>query len=337
MNRIPFVQHRTVNQVRQKYRASRHPVKTVRWHAIWLLARTDEPRTPAKVAGLVGLSDVTVRAVLHRWNAAGPDGVADGRQGHGSDPKLATRGRAGDRAEGRPVRPGPVGRVRRPSDRVAVAAGPRVHSPGPPPQPPPVGRPAGPKAVEKNLRRRVKRLRAANPGKRVEVGAEDEARLGLWPITRRVGWLKGCRPRSGGRARSERLDVSAFARPRTGETFPLIRPRVKVERMADARRALAASADPDGTKILVLAVDRAGCQPAVRAAGRGPPFPAAGPAGVATGRAVLGVGPGGGGERPVGPVGRPPAGGPPPVAAAGRRPSYSQRCHRFHWAVNLEA
>jgi transposase len=91
--RIPFVRHRTVNQIRQKYRACRHPVEKVRWHALWLLARTDEPRTPAQVAGLVGLSDVTVRAILHRWNADGPDGLTDGRKGNGAEPKLTARRR----------------------------------------------------------------------------------------------------------------------------------------------------------------------------------------------------------------------------------------------------
>jgi transposase len=91
--RIPFVRHRTVNQLRAKYRACRHPVEKVRWHAVWLLARTDEPRAPAQVAAVVGLSDVTVRAVLHRWNARGPDGLADGRKGNGSEPKLTTRRR----------------------------------------------------------------------------------------------------------------------------------------------------------------------------------------------------------------------------------------------------
>ena len=94
MARIPFVRHRTANQIRAKYRACRHPVEKTRWHAIWLLARADEPRTPARVAALVGLSDITVRAVLHRWNAAGPDGLTDGRKGNGSEPKLTARRRA---------------------------------------------------------------------------------------------------------------------------------------------------------------------------------------------------------------------------------------------------
>lgn len=91
---LPFVRHRTANQIRAKYRACRHPGEKTRWHAVWLLARTDEPRTPAQVAGLVGLSAVTVRAVLHRWNDHGPDGLADRRRGNGADPKLTPRRRA---------------------------------------------------------------------------------------------------------------------------------------------------------------------------------------------------------------------------------------------------
>jgi hypothetical protein len=118
--------------------------------------------------------------------------------------------------------------------------------------------------VEKTLRRRVRRLRAANPGKAVAVGAEDEARRGLKPIARRVWWLKGCRPTSCGRTRYEWLYVYGFARPRTGETFTVILPRVTVERMADALASFAAPADPDGEKVLVLVVDTAGWHTAKR-------------------------------------------------------------------------
>jgi transposase len=112
----------------------------------------------------------------------------------------------------------------------------------------------------------VRRLRAANPGKRVEVWAEDEARLGLKPITRRVWWLRGCRPTSCGRTKYEWLYVYGFARPATGETFTVILPRVKVERMADALAAFAAHADPDGKKVLVVVVDNAGWHTAKRLA-----------------------------------------------------------------------
>ena len=55
MGRIAFVRHRTVNQILNKYRACRHPIEKVRWRPVWVSARTDESRTPAQVAGLVGL------------------------------------------------------------------------------------------------------------------------------------------------------------------------------------------------------------------------------------------------------------------------------------------
>jgi transposase len=93
MPRLPFVRHLSVSKLRYRYTSCRHSVERPRWHALWLLARTDEPRTPARVADVVGLSAVTVRAVLHRWNAHGPDGVADRRKGNGAGPKLTARRR----------------------------------------------------------------------------------------------------------------------------------------------------------------------------------------------------------------------------------------------------
>ncbi len=110
----------------------------------------------------------------------------------------------------------------------------------------------------------MRRLRAANPGKAVEVWAEDEARLGLKPITRRVWWRRGCRPRSCGRTKYEWLYVYGFARPATGETFTVVLPRVNAERMADALTAFAAHADPTGEKVLILVVDNAGWHRAKR-------------------------------------------------------------------------
>jgi transposase len=94
MQRLPVIRHRTANQARAKYRACRHPVEKTRWHALWLLLRADHPRTPAQVAEVVGLSVITVREVLHRWNDCGPGGLADRRQGNGAKPRLSEGQRA---------------------------------------------------------------------------------------------------------------------------------------------------------------------------------------------------------------------------------------------------
>jgi transposase len=96
------------------------------------------------------------------------------------------------------------------------------------------------------------------------VWAEDEARLGLKPIARRVWSPRGRRPRSGGRTRYEWLYVYGFARPSTGQTFTAILPRVNAERMGEALAAFAAHADPRGRKVLVVLVDRAGWHVAKR-------------------------------------------------------------------------
>lgn len=94
--------------------------------------------------------------------------------------------------------------------------------------------------------------------------AEDESRLGLKPIGRRVWSLRGHRPRSCGRTRYEWLYVYAFARPKTGESFGVLLPRVKAERMGEALARFAARADPEGKKVLVVLADNAGWHVAKR-------------------------------------------------------------------------
>jgi transposase len=94
MKRLPVIRHLTADRAEAEYRACRHPIEKTRWHAIGLLLRTDEPRTPAQVADLVGLSVITTRDVLKRWNERGPDGLADGRKNNGSESKLDADQRA---------------------------------------------------------------------------------------------------------------------------------------------------------------------------------------------------------------------------------------------------
>jgi len=96
------------------------------------------------------------------------------------------------------------------------------------------------------------------------VWAEDEARFGLKPVSRRVWAPRGRRPACSGRARYEWLYVYGFARPCTGSLVPLALPRVTAEHMGEALAAFAARADPDGRKLLVVLVDNAGWHVAKR-------------------------------------------------------------------------
>ena len=82
----------------------------------------------------------------------------------------------------------------------------------------------------------------------VELWCEDEARLGLRPVTRRVWALKGCRPKSCGRQRFQSLYVYGFARPATGrQPVPVL---AQGERRADGRGpgGVRAWADPEAKR-----------------------------------------------------------------------------------------
>jgi hypothetical protein len=61
MQRLPAGRHLTAGRAHTAYHPCRHPVEKSRWHAIWLLLRADQPRTPAQVAEVVGLSVIAVR------------------------------------------------------------------------------------------------------------------------------------------------------------------------------------------------------------------------------------------------------------------------------------
>ena len=89
--RLPIVLHLTPDDIYRRYRACRTGVEETHWHLIWLLTRPEHPLAPAQAAVAVGLSAVWARAVLKRWNAQGPDGLADRRSGAcGGHSKLTT-------------------------------------------------------------------------------------------------------------------------------------------------------------------------------------------------------------------------------------------------------
>ena len=109
-------------------------------------------------------------------------------------------------------------------------------------------------------------LRRDHPGKVVELWAEDEARLGLKPITRRVWAVKGRRPTSNGRTKYRWLYVYGFVHPASGRNLELILPAANADWMSLALEEFARWADPSGEKLLVVLVDNAGWHVAKRLA-----------------------------------------------------------------------
>jgi DDE superfamily endonuclease len=103
----------------------------------------------------------------------------------------------------------------------------------------------------------VASLRQQSSSCPVELWCEDEARLGLKPLARRVWALRGQRPSSSGRQRYQSLYVYGFARPATGQNRCWLLPKAKAALLGEALADFARWADPQSQKVLVLLVDRA--------------------------------------------------------------------------------
>jgi transposase len=88
MKRLPVIPHLPVEEVKDRYRRCPDPKEKTRWHLLWLLSQPGRPLSCEQAAPLVGLSDVYARAVLKRWNAYGPAGLADRRKANKSPGKL---------------------------------------------------------------------------------------------------------------------------------------------------------------------------------------------------------------------------------------------------------
>ena len=271
--RLPLVLHLPVDEIRRRYLAAQRPGERTRWHAVWLLADAWPQRTPEQVAALVGRSAVFVRNTLKRWNHAGPDGLVDRRRHNRRAPKLSPAQQA-ELFAALQKRPPDGGLWSGPKVAAFVLArfgvevrkqtgwdwlrklGFRLKVP----------RPRHPKSAGEEARRRwlqrlserLSGLRRDNPDKEVELWVQDEARMGLKPIARRVWTLKGQRPRSNGKQRFQSLYVYGFAEPKTGRNLCLILPKVNAEQMGAALAEFAAWAAPQGGKVLLLLLDNAG-------------------------------------------------------------------------------
>lgn len=101
-------------------------------------------------------------------------------------------------------------------------------------------------------------MKAAHPAAAVEVWAEDEHRLGLLPVVRRVWAPRGRRPIARVDRRYQWLYVFGFVRPATGRSWWCLLPTVSGEAMTAALAEFARDEGIGPERRAVLVVDRAG-------------------------------------------------------------------------------
>ena len=101
-------------------------------------------------------------------------------------------------------------------------------------------------------------MRAAHPEATLAVWAEDEHRLGLLPVVRRVWAPRGQHPIAWVHRRYQWLYVYAFIRPSTGQSWWCLLPTVSTEAMGVALAAFAHDEGIDAVHRAVLVLDGAG-------------------------------------------------------------------------------
>ena len=132
-----------------------------------------------------------------------------------------------------------------------------LHAPPPaPPACPSRCRRSG--GFSQSLAARVEALQRAHPEATVQLWAEDEHRVGLKPILRRVWARRGQPLRAFVRPRYEWEYVYGFVQPETGATHWLLMPTVNIAAFTSALAHFAEQVGAGPTKQILLVVDQAG-------------------------------------------------------------------------------
>jgi transposase len=115
-----------------------------------------------------------------------------------------------------------------------------------------------PGGIQKKLDEAVAQAKAARPERPVEVWAEDERRLGLRPVRRRVWAPIGERPTALGHHRHQWLHVTASVQPTTGEAVWCLSTGLSKPLFAAPLAAFAREVGAGRERRVVLVLDNAG-------------------------------------------------------------------------------
>ena len=110
----------------------------------------------------------------------------------------------------------------------------------------------------KKLAVQVESLGNQYPDKQLEIWGEDETRIGLLPIVRKVWAKRGCRRIAVSKPRYQWLYGFALVHPLSGENYWNLMPTVNCEVMSLALLNFARHVNPDNNKIIILLLDQAG-------------------------------------------------------------------------------
>jgi transposase len=89
MRRLPVVSHLSHEEIGRRYRGCPDASEKSRWHVLGLVTRPGRPLSATQAAEVVGFTPAWGRAILRRYNARGPDALADRRRENGAAPEVS--------------------------------------------------------------------------------------------------------------------------------------------------------------------------------------------------------------------------------------------------------
>lgn len=114
------------------------------------------------------------------------------------------------------------------------------------------------KLLLKKLPEEVDKLRQVYPEARIELWSQDEHRIGLKPILRRIWARKGSRVRAVVRPRYQWMYLYGFVEPESGKTSWFLMPTVNTQAFSLVLRAFAEEQGVGPNKQIALVLDQAG-------------------------------------------------------------------------------
>ena len=233
--RIKIIPHLSIDELAQRYRQAQNPIERSHYQIIWLLA---QGKRSEEVVEVTGYSRNWIYELVRDYNRQGPQCLGDGRRANpGATPLLneeqqalllqALRGEAPDGGlwNGRKVADYLSDLLEQPISRqqgwvYLRQLDWRLRVPRPQHQ---KTDPEAQEAWKKKLPTEVAQIQQAHPDADVEVWCEDEHRIGLCPVTRRI-WVEAGEPAlTSVNWKREWLWLYGFVCPQTGANCAAVR------------------------------------------------------------------------------------------------------------------
>jgi transposase len=267
--RITIAPHLSLDELENLYRQAKDPVQRSHYQIIWLLACG---RPTEEVAAITSYSRNWIYELVWGYNRTGPESLGDGRhQNPGPQPKLSDVQQANLlQALRGPAPDGGLWNGRKVADYLSELIGEsisrqqgweylkqmrlRLRVPRPEHQE------ADPKeqtAWKKKLVTVVEQVQTEHPDADVEVWCEDEHRIGLQPVMRRLWAEEGSQPVATVNWEREWLWLYAFVQPQTGETYWWVLPYVNTKLFSRVLKDFAQHFDVGQNKRIILPLDQA--------------------------------------------------------------------------------